>query len=283
MLIAMKDEVGGTLNDEENDFMLDNAHGDETLEELTAATVSEVNASYIDLISGMLSKGVHEHTNHEKLKTIINTSDDDQIDSNIVFDDPYVKNNGRTIKHVLNAHGQSFDIESLVYNVQREAENQQRLNIELKKQKELLQKELETCKERVKTLEFKSAQCSKYKETCDDLEREIRADKDTIERILKEKDKIERDFFKSENEKVIIQHETQLAKKAFKARENNYLEDIVDLEDKLSSHDRIVYKTGQSIQTIHMLEKKPNKVYDPFLKDGLGYQNPERLKKAIAT
>ncbi|GJV12175.1 retrovirus-related pol polyprotein from transposon TNT 1-94 [Tanacetum coccineum] len=34
MLIAMKDEVGGTLNDEENDFMLDNAHGDETLEEL---------------------------------------------------------------------------------------------------------------------------------------------------------------------------------------------------------------------------------------------------------
>ncbi|GKE02100.1 hypothetical protein Tco_1390083 [Tanacetum coccineum] len=30
-----------------------------------------------------------------------------------------------------------------------------------------------------------------------------------------------------------------------------------------------------------MLEKKPNKVYDPFLKVGLGYQNPERLKKAI--
>ncbi|GKD35610.1 retrovirus-related pol polyprotein from transposon TNT 1-94 [Tanacetum coccineum] len=31
-----------------------------------------------------------------------------------------------------------------------------------------------------------------------------------------------------------------------------------------------------------MLGKKPNKVYDPFLKAGLGYQNPERLKKAIA-
>ncbi|GJV90704.1 hypothetical protein Tco_1538517 [Tanacetum coccineum] len=31
-----------------------------------------------------------------------------------------------------------------------------------------------------------------------------------------------------------------------------------------------------------MLEKKPNKVYDHFLKDGLGYQNLERLKKAIA-
>ncbi|GJR93301.1 hypothetical protein Tco_0265475 [Tanacetum coccineum] len=31
-----------------------------------------------------------------------------------------------------------------------------------------------------------------------------------------------------------------------------------------------------------MLGKKPNKVYDPFLKAGLGYKNPERLKMAIA-
>ncbi|GKD73454.1 hypothetical protein Tco_1331736, partial [Tanacetum coccineum] len=64
--------------------------------------------------------------------------------------------------------------------------------------------------------------------------------------------------------------------------ENRYLEDIVDLEEKLSSHDQIFYKMGQSIQTIHMLEKTPNKVYDPFLKAGLGYKNLERLKKAIA-
>ncbi|GJZ19253.1 hypothetical protein Tco_0555843 [Tanacetum coccineum] len=35
------------------------------------------------------------------------------------------------------------------------------------------------------------------------------------------------------------------------------------------------------LQTIHMLGKKPNKVYDPHLKTGLGYENPERLKKAI--
>ncbi|GKB28060.1 reverse transcriptase domain-containing protein [Tanacetum coccineum] len=45
-------------------------------------------------------------------------------------------------------------------------------------------------------------------------------------------------------------------KKAFKERENRYLEDIVDLKEKLSSHDRIVYK--------------------------IGYKNPEHLKKAIA-
>ncbi|GJX00489.1 retrovirus-related pol polyprotein from transposon TNT 1-94 [Tanacetum coccineum] len=54
-------------------------------------------------------------------------------------------------------------------------------------------------------------------------------------------------------------YDAKLAKKAFKERENRYLDDIIDLEEKLSSHDRIVYKMA-----------------------GLGYKNPERLKKAIA-
>ncbi|GJR23112.1 retrovirus-related pol polyprotein from transposon TNT 1-94 [Tanacetum coccineum] len=155
MLLDMKDEAESNLNDEENDFMLDNSFGDETLEELTAAVMAQIQPAN--------DNGVHEHKNHGKRKTVINTSNDDQIDSNI--DDLYVENN---------------------------------------------------------------------------------------------------------------------AKKAFKERENRYLKDIVGLKEKLSSHDRIVYKTDQSIQSIHMLGKTPNKVYDPFLKVGLGYKNLERLKKAIA-
>ncbi|GJW20889.1 hypothetical protein Tco_0031511 [Tanacetum coccineum] len=39
MLLAMKDEAKSNLKDEENDFMLDNSYGDETLEELTAAVI----------------------------------------------------------------------------------------------------------------------------------------------------------------------------------------------------------------------------------------------------
>ncbi|GJX65676.1 retrovirus-related pol polyprotein from transposon TNT 1-94 [Tanacetum coccineum] len=126
MLLEMKHEAGGTLNEEENDFMLNNAYGNETLEELTAAVimiariqpaddnaettpkydaeaVSEVNASHINLISSMISKEVHEHMNYEKLKIVINTSDGDQIDCNIIFDDPYVENNGGTVSHDSNA------------------------------------------------------------------------------------------------------------------------------------------------------------------------------------
>nr|GEU44830.1 hypothetical protein [Tanacetum cinerariifolium] len=160
MLLAMKYEAGSNLKDEENDFMLDNSYGDETLEELTAAVimmariqladdnavteppydakaVSEVYASH-----KMIPKGV-EHKNHGKREAVINTSDNDQIDSNIIFDDPYVKNNSGTSEHDSNAHEEYHDIQILSYNVQREAENKKRLNNELKKQKELLQKELE--------------------------------------------------------------------------------------------------------------------------------------------
>ncbi|GJW52408.1 putative ribonuclease H-like domain-containing protein [Tanacetum coccineum] len=200
MLLAMKDEAGSNLSNEENDFMFDTSYG-EDLEELIAAvmlmdqlqpadenaeTVPSYDAKAVSKVHA--SSKVHEHVNHGKRKTIIQTTDDDQIDSNIIFDDPFVENNGGTSEHDSTAHDEYREIQMLAYNVQREAENKKSLNNELKKQKDLLQR----------------------------------------------------------------------------------------------SHDRIVYKMGQSIQTIHMLGKKPNKVYDPFLKVGLGYTNPKRLKKAIA-
>ncbi|GKA16013.1 retrovirus-related pol polyprotein from transposon TNT 1-94 [Tanacetum coccineum] len=248
ILLAMKDEAGSNLTNEENNFMLDTSYGEETMEELTAAvmlmariqpadgnaeTVPSYDAKAVSEVNA--SSKVHDQMHHEKRKTIIQTSDDDQIVSNIIFDDPYVENNGGTSDHDLNDHDEYHKIQMLAYDVQREAENQKRLNNELKKQKMLLQQELETCKDRVKMFETKTIQCSKYKETCEELERELQNDKNTIDRLLKEKDNIQSDFFKIKNEKIIIQHETQLAKKAFKERE-----------------------------------------------DRLGYKNPERLKKAIA-
>ncbi|GJT89001.1 hypothetical protein Tco_1070718 [Tanacetum coccineum] len=216
MLLTIKDEVGSNLKDEENDFMLDNSYEDEILEELTVAVIMMAQIQLAD-------ENADECV---KRKTIIHTSDDDQIDSNIMFDDLYVENNGDTSEHDSNAHDEYHDIQMLTYNVQREAENPKRLNNELKRQKEFLQPEFKTFKDWVKIIESKTIQCSKYKETCEELEREIRADKDTIERILKEKDKIESDFL-DKNEKIIIQiMNTQLAKMLSKNEKMGYLEDI---------------------------------------------------------
>ncbi|GKE11341.1 integrase, catalytic region, zinc finger, CCHC-type containing protein, partial [Tanacetum coccineum] len=120
MLLAVKDEAGGNLKEEENDFILDNYYGDKSLEELNAAVII---------------------MNHAKLKTV----DDDQIDSSIIFDDPYVEDNGRENEHDSVTHDQYVALRSLMDNVQNEAQN---------------------------------------------LEREIRADKDKIDNIIKEKAKL---------------------------------------------------------------------------------------------
>nr|GEW45153.1 hypothetical protein [Tanacetum cinerariifolium] len=125
------------LSEEENDFMLDNHYGDDSLEDLNAVVImmariqatddkgnaeptsdaddlGEVNALQVHLKIRMHSESVHEHTNHAKLKTVITTSDDDQIDSSIIFFDPYVDNNGGIYAHDSHAHDQSVTLESLI-------------------------------------------------------------------------------------------------------------------------------------------------------------------------
>nr|GEU31815.1 hypothetical protein [Tanacetum cinerariifolium] len=104
MLLATKDKAGVHLDEEENDFMLDNDYGDDTLEEVNAT----VNAFQIDMINGLLSRSNHEQRHHEKLKTIIQTSVDDQIDYDIIFDDPYVDCNSGKVEHDTNTHDQSL-------------------------------------------------------------------------------------------------------------------------------------------------------------------------------
>ncbi|GJX93307.1 hypothetical protein Tco_0347893 [Tanacetum coccineum] len=136
ILLAMKDEAESNLNNEENEFMLNTSYGEETMEELTVAvmlmaqiqpvdgnaeTVPSYDAKAINEVNA-LSK-VHDQMSHVKHKTIIHTSDDDQIDSNIIFDDPFMENNGGTSEHDSNAHDKYHNIQVLAYSVQREAEN----------------------------------------------------------------------------------------------------------------------------------------------------------------
>ncbi|GJT59310.1 retrovirus-related pol polyprotein from transposon TNT 1-94 [Tanacetum coccineum] len=126
MLLAIKYEAGSNLKDEENDFMLDNSYGDETLEELTDVVImmaqiesaddnaaSESSYDVKAVCEVNVSTRVHEQVNRVQRKTIIHTYDYDQIDSNIIFDDPYVENNGGTSVHDSTAHDEYHDIKML--------------------------------------------------------------------------------------------------------------------------------------------------------------------------
>ncbi|GJY11296.1 retrovirus-related pol polyprotein from transposon TNT 1-94 [Tanacetum coccineum] len=65
----------------------------------------------------------------------------------------------------------------------------------------------------------------------------------------------------------------------YKEREAKNIDKEIALEKKVKELDNIVYKMGQSAQTVHMLTK-PQVFYNNNLKQALGFQNPFYLKKA---
>ncbi|GJU15286.1 hypothetical protein Tco_1143252 [Tanacetum coccineum] len=74
--------------------------------------------------------------------------------------------------------------------------------------------------------------------------------------------------------------ENKKLKSDFKIREDELLDKQIQLENKIKELDNILVKTGQSIQTMHMLSPKSDSFYNTKQKMALGYQNPFYLKQA---
>ncbi|GJR35610.1 retrovirus-related pol polyprotein from transposon TNT 1-94 [Tanacetum coccineum] len=74
-----------------------------------------------------------------------------------------------------------------------------------------------------------------------------------------------------------ILKENEQMKKDFKERENKDIDKLITLENQIKFLTNVVYKTGQPVQTMHMLTPKPSSYYT-----GLGvssFANPLYLKK----
>ncbi|GKC12929.1 hypothetical protein Tco_1009711 [Tanacetum coccineum] len=106
----------------------------------------------------------------------------------------------------------------------------------------------------------------------DDMIREKLALKEQI-------DSLEQNLSKQIKEKESLFKTFTVFKNESKEKENKYMENEIDLEKKIKELDNIIYKVGQSAQTVHMLTK-PQAFYDNTHKQALGYQNPFYLKKA---
>nr|GEW79362.1 hypothetical protein [Tanacetum cinerariifolium] len=70
------------------------------------------------------------------------------------------------------------------------------------------------------------------------------------------------------------------AENDFTTREDKFLDKKVDLEAKIKDLETILLKRDQTVQTMHMLNPKPDSFYHPNQKMALGYLNPLYLKKA---
>ncbi|GJU41596.1 retrovirus-related pol polyprotein from transposon TNT 1-94 [Tanacetum coccineum] len=107
-----------------------------------------------------------------------------------------------------------------------------------------------------------------------------------MDHMIKEKlalkqliDSLEQNLSNQILEKESLLQTFTIFKNEAKEKENKYLENEIDLEKNIKELDNIVYKVGQSAQTVHMLTK-PQVFYDNVHKQALGYQNPFYLKKA---
>nr|GEX16948.1 retrovirus-related Pol polyprotein from transposon TNT 1-94 [Tanacetum cinerariifolium] len=104
-----------------------------------------------------------------------------------------------------------------------------------------------------------SKQIMTLNEQISDHNKQLSKEKSTVSFLLEEKKKLKSDF---------------------KTREDELLDKQIQPEKKTKDLNNILVKTGQSIQTIHMLSPKPDSFYHTEQKMALDYQNPFYLKQA---
>ncbi|GJU17592.1 hypothetical protein Tco_1145558 [Tanacetum coccineum] len=163
-IAVRKDEAGVTLTAEQNDFIVADATRMEEIEELSAniclmakiqpanidfdawpsydsTFLSEVQQPSTSYVNPLFAEDNQEQKYPKQPKIINDTIGDDQIDSNIIFDEPNVDVNSGRVEYDNNVQA-SYELEQLARNSYKEAEKQQKIsNKDFVPQKELSAKQ----------------------------------------------------------------------------------------------------------------------------------------------
>ncbi|GJR30025.1 retrovirus-related pol polyprotein from transposon TNT 1-94 [Tanacetum coccineum] len=260
MLLAKQDESGVLLTDEQNDFFFADALRMEEIKELSANiclmsriqpanNTSDAGPSYDSpFISEVQSSSINE--NKEQMypthtKIINSTIGDDQIDSNIIFDEPNGNvNSGRVEKdtHVPDLYA----LEKLARNAYKEAEKQQLFAKKVQQQNTTLTSQLELYKERVRVLENINGDNNylndffeadrKAKHFNQQAQSQFVCDRDIIQDLEKQLDKLDLavNNYKRKNEE--LQKTRLILKRQMSENEDHYHDTILDLEAKLKKN-----------------------------------------------
>ncbi|GJW17061.1 retrovirus-related pol polyprotein from transposon TNT 1-94 [Tanacetum coccineum] len=317
MQIAQKEEAGIQLTFEEFDFMAvvgacketKKANANCTLENnLQQASSSGTQSDKAPVYDSDGSAEVHHSENcynndifnmftqeeqyTELLEPIPEPHQVQQNDSNVISVVSSVEQSGGTVEqHPANIEETRAYFESLYNNLATEVEKVNLVNRKMKETNAELTTELARYKNQEKCFEISQEKYDKlercyqksvYQEQCltkkinalhlssgkqittlneeiSNLSKQLSTEKSTVSSLLEEKKKLKSDF---------------------KIREDELLDKQIQLENKIKELDNILVKTGQSIQTMHMLSPKPDSFYHTEQKMALGYQNPFYLKQA---
>ncbi|GJU45265.1 integrase, catalytic region, zinc finger, CCHC-type containing protein, partial [Tanacetum coccineum] len=306
MLLAKQDEAGIILTDEQNDFLFADASRMEEIEDLSAniclmARIQPANTTFDDgpsYDSAFVSKVQSSSINHNQeqvypthTKIINNTIGDDQINSNIIFDEPNGNVNSGSVEedtHVPNL----YELEKLARNAYQKAEKKQLFAQKVQQQNMTLTSQLEVYKKRVRVLENKTENKNYFNEYIEadrkakrfdqQAQSQFVRDRDIIRDLEKQRDKLDLAVIEYKRKNEELQKTHSKLKRQMSENEDNYHDTVLDLEGKLKKNVDLMMKLGNSLQGMFMLGPKSLSVYDPRLKHGLGYPNPYTLKQAIS-
>ncbi|GKC12940.1 hypothetical protein Tco_1009722 [Tanacetum coccineum] len=241
--------------------------------------ISEVPNSETYL-NDMDNQSVHALQDFEQSPVMDFTDNEISSDSNIIPYSQYLQETQQATVQDTNLQAQQDSmilsmIEQMSEQMINHVHNWEMANKE--QNNESITAELERYKERVKTFEQRlnidlSCREKMIDSQMDDMIREKLALKEQI-------DSLEQNLSKQIKEKESVLQTLAVFKNESKEKENKYMENEIDLENKIKELDNIICKVGQSAQTVHMLTK-PQVFYDNTHKQALGYQNPFYLKKA---
>ncbi|GKA55854.1 hypothetical protein Tco_0754926 [Tanacetum coccineum] len=280
------DEAGVILTDEQNNFLFADASRMEEIEELSANiclmariqpanTTSDAGPSYdfafVNEVQSSSMNNNQEQMYPTHTKIINRTIGDDQIDSNIIFDEPNGNVNSGSVENDTHVPG-LYKLEKLARNAYQEAEKQQLFAQKVQKQNKTLSSQIELYTERVRVLknikenknylnEFIEAD-RKAKHFDQQAQAQYVRDRDIILDLEQQRDKLDLAVIDYKRKNKELQKTHSILKRQMSANEDSYQDTVLDLEAKLKKNVDLIMKLGNSLQGMFMLGPKPLSVYD---------------------
>ncbi|GJR60860.1 hypothetical protein Tco_1503022 [Tanacetum coccineum] len=297
MLIAQVQEAGVVLNKEQQDFLADSLEetDDYCDDEATANAIFLANLSTVGPINDDTIKPCYDSDIHSKVPYYDTYHDYDMLNSNILelgyienivsynesYDELTGNNNVISYTHYMLTIGNNKDnyvpppvqkndmMLSIIEQMKSQVENYNMVNQESKSVNESLTSELERYKDRVRVLEYAVKDGHSEQEVY--LSHELYTAISDRNRKVSE---YEKQVFSQKTEMKNLNNHIAFLKNNFetlkqessKKYEKN-ISEIVDLKKAKKELENIVFKVGQSAQTMHMLTK-PQIFYDFIEKYG---------------
>ncbi|GJV30737.1 integrase, catalytic region, zinc finger, CCHC-type containing protein [Tanacetum coccineum] len=263
MLLEKQDEAGVILTDEQNDFLF--------------ADVQTPSTSYVN---PLFAKDNQEQKYPTQPKIINKSIGDDQIDSNIIFDEPNEDVNSGSVENDNNVQD-SYELEQLARNAYKEAEKQQIIAKKVQQQNIMLTKQLELYKEKVRVFEITKEKTTNYfneyieadqkaKRFEQESQSQFIRDRDIIRDLEQQRDKLDLNVVELKRQTVELQKTQSILKRKMSENEDQYHDTVLNLEAKVKKNVDTVLKIKNSLQGMFMLGPKPMSFYDSKLKHGLG-------------